>query len=426
MGTSPPMNETKSYDNRLEAQIVCALAFLFLPVAVLATAQTWVLAVAGVLAILVIRAIQGRFRLRADIILVSLMVLLAGWAAFSAVWSITPDRAIKSSIRIALVFASLVVLIDAARNLDHNQRRRFGHCLVGGTVAGLVLTGIFVISSDIVSVWLGDAKLTGKELSSFNRTSTVIAVLVWPVALVIAQMYNRYAAAAVIVISALMLFALAPSTPLVAFAVGLIAFVIAWFSHRWGKRFLILAFAGSVIMIPLLDLVMPVLTDFLLAHIPWPNSEIHRLVIWQFAAERIFEHPLIGWGLDASRAIPGGHTELFLYQIGTNPVTGQAMPLHPHNALVQIWLELGLVGIMIVGAIFSFAVASIPESNDNHAGPATLIATAACAFTIAQLGFGIWQGWWMATLGLIVMIATAISLHKPVPVAPREERGESA
>jgi exopolysaccharide production protein ExoQ len=199
--------------------------------------------------------------------------------------------------------------------------------------------------------------------------------------------------------------------------VGLVAFVIAWISQGLGKRVLLVAFAAAVIIIPLLDVLAPPLIDFLASNLPFPHSEIHRLVIWQFAAERIFEHPLVGWGLDASRAIPGNNEQLFLFQFGGNPETGPALPLHPHNALSQIWLELGIVGVVLVGAIFSLIVASIPKSLHDRAGPAALIATTACAFTIAQLGFGIWQGWWMATLGLMVMIAIATGTNPPAPAA---------
>ena len=62
----------------------------------------------------------------------------------------------------------------------------------------------------------------------------------------------------------------------------------------------------------------------------------HRLLIWSFTGDRIAERPLTGWGLDASRAIPGGR----------DPIRpGEAwMPLHPHNAALQLWLELGAPG----------------------------------------------------------------------------------
>lgn len=392
---------------RQEAYFLYALCFLFLPVAVLAAAQVWVLAVVGVLGILAVRAVHRRFALRPNGLLVVLMLLLIGWAAISGLWAINPDRTIKTTVRIALVCISMIVLVDAASKLDADQRRRFGYWLIGGTVTGLVLTGALILSSGGTSVWTGGSHLADYKLAGLNRASSVISLLVWPVALIVARIFNRFAAAAVIVLSAVYLFSLAPSTPLVAFVMGLFAFVVAWISHGWGKRVLLLGFVAAVIIVPLLDFLAPPLIDFLSSNVRFPHSEIHRLVIWQFATERIFEHPLVGWGLDAARAIPGGNEQLFLFLFGGLPETGQAMPLHPHNALIQIWLELGVVGVILVGAIFALIVASIPESLSDRAGPATLIATTACAFTIAQLGFGIWQGWWMASLGLTVMIAVA-------------------
>jgi exopolysaccharide production protein ExoQ len=403
--------------NHQEAYFLYAISFLFLPVAVLATSQIWVLAVSGVLGILAIRAVHGGFALKPNSLLVVMMIMLIGWAATTSIWAISPDRAIKTSVRIALVCISLIILVDAAKKLNQKQRHKFEFWLVGGTVTGLVLTGILILWGGAISVWLGESRLTGHDLADLNRTSTVISLLAWPVALIVAKTYGRLAAAAVIVLSALLLFALAPSTPLVAFAVGLVAFIIAWISPGLGKRGLLLAFTGAVIIVPLLEVLAPPLIDFLAANLPVPHSEIHRLVIWQFAAERIFEHPLVGWGLDASRAIPGNNEELYLFQFGANAETGQAMPLHPHNALIQIWLELGIVGVILVGAIFSLIVALIPSSLHNRARPATLIATTACAFTIAQLGFGIWQGWWMTTLGLMVMIVVATATNVSAPAA---------
>ena len=162
---------------------------------------------------------------------------------------------------------------------------------------------------------------------------------------------------------------------------------------------------------------MPAINDFLIANISAPNSEVHRFVIWQFAAERIFEHPLIGWGLDSARAIPGGDERLFLFRIGEIVTTGPALPLHPHNALIQIWLETGIMGLVFAGALFVFAVSSISPRQGNRAGPAACVAAIASAFAIAQLSFGIWQGWWMSTLGLfaVIVIATAST-------GPRAER----
>ena len=410
------MTTAVQYQNRQEAGVLNALGFLFLPVAVLATAQVWVLAVLGVLGILTVRAFHGRFALNTNKYLVLLVILFIGWAAATSLWAVNPNRAIGTTLRIALVCISIVVLIDARNRLGKEQRRKFGYWLVGGTVTGFFLTGALILSSGDGSSWFGESHLTGYVISDLNRTSSVIALLVWPVAFVVAQLWNRLAAAAVIVLGALYLFLLAPSTPLVAFGAGLAAFVIARFSNSLGKRFLLLLFAAAIVIVPFLGVLAPPLIDFLSTNLPFPQSEIHRLVIWQFAAERIYENPLFGWGLDAARAIPGGNEKLFLFMFNGAPETGQAMPLHPHNAMIQIWLELGLVGVALVGAIFVLLVASIPESQSDRAGPATLIATTACAFTIAELGFGIWQGWWIATLGIVAVISmTVVTPGAPAP-----------
>jgi len=393
--------------NRAEAFVLYALGFLFLPVAALATLQIWVLAVVGVVAIIALRVPHGNFWPTSNRLLIVLLALFIGWAALSNIWTINPERGIKTAIRLALVGVSLIFLLDAATRLSHAKRQTFGRWLVAGTIVGLALTGSFIGFSSTLAEWFGFSIRTGHELDRLNRTAGVIAILVWPVALVIAQLYGRYAAAAVIALSALALFLLAPSTPLVAFAVGFCAFGAAWVSQHWSKRLLFVGFATAVIIIPFFDLLVPVINDLLIANVSGPNSEVHRFVIWEFASQRIFEHPILGWGLEAARAVPGGHDQIFLFQFGDNPTTGQAMPLHPHNALVQIWLELGLVGLLLIGALFSMIVVSIPESMRNRAGPATMIATTACAFTIAELGFGIWQGWWMATLGLTAVIVVA-------------------
>ena len=73
----------------------------------------------------------------------------------------------------------------------------------------------------------------------------------------------------------------------------------------------------------------------------------HRLLIWSFAGDRIAERPVTGWGLDSSRAIPGGD----------DPIRPREtwMPLHPHNAALQVWLELGAPG----AALFALLAAIV-------------------------------------------------------------------
>ena len=66
---------------------------------------------------------------------------------------------------------------------------------------------------------------------------------------------------------------------------------------------------------------------------------LHRLVIWSYAREKIANKLFFGYGLSSSRSIaPQQITSLWITHY-------QLMPLHPHNGVIQLWLELGLVGI---------------------------------------------------------------------------------
>src|SRR5207302_8324015 len=72
----------------------------------------------------------------------------------------------------------------------------------------------------------------------------------------------------------------------------------------------------------------------------------HRLLIWSFTGEHIAERPLLGWGLDSSRAIPGGNSEI---RPGQNWLS-----LHPHDAALQVWLELGMPGAVLVALLLGW------------------------------------------------------------------------
>jgi O-antigen ligase len=138
------------------------------------------------------------------------------------------------------------------------------------------------------------------------------------------------------------------------------------------------------------------------------QSAEHRLLIWSFVGDRIAERPLEGWGLDAARAIPGG---------GEPIRQGQTwLPLHPHNAPLQLWLELGVPGA-VLGAL---VVAQLWLALAAACWPRPFAAAAAgslAAALVASLGtYGIWQEWWLGTLSLCLFLVRVMA-RAAVPAA---------
>jgi exopolysaccharide production protein ExoQ len=145
-------------------------------------------------------------------------------------------------------------------------------------------------------------------------------------------------------------------------------------------------------------------------HAPWIKwSGIHRLLIWRFGADRVAERPILGWGMDVSRAMPGGKTNLNdLLPDLHYPSNAEALPLHPHDAALEWQLELGIPGLalglaIVVGAIYRIGW-RVPLSPYARAAALGL---GASALVIGLLSFGIWQAWWLSSLWLTASLYAA-------------------
>ena len=84
------------------------------------------------------------------------------------------------------------------------------------------------------------------------------------------------------------------------------------------------------------------------------RSYVHRLYIWEYVGQKISSNWILGYGGDSSRdESVGGETKQwpFLEKHGSTFINSDAIPLHPHNLPLQLWLELGAVGALLGGML---------------------------------------------------------------------------
>lgn len=156
----------------------------------------------------------------------------------------------------------------------------------------------------------------------------------------------------------------------------------------------------------------------------------HRLVVWSFTSEQIYENFLFGKGIYSSRKI--GETnkinlKQFTYDNNRDGIIDEneegslisldyyysAIPLHPHNTTLQVWLELGLVGVFLYGILFlSLWRRIIYEKNTTRLKVSLLSGTALSIFLINQSSFGLWQTWWLSTIALSIIFLNIIIKKK--------------
>ena len=89
------------------------------------------------------------------------------------------------------------------------------------------------------------------------------------------------------------------------------------------------------------------------------GSWLHRIEIWDYLSYRLLEAPLFGWGLGCTGLLDWVSPHGAMYRFVALPAA------HPHNALMQLWVEMGLggagVAVLLLVGVF-YRVLCLPAS----------------------------------------------------------------
>lgn len=315
---------------------------------------------------------------------------LLGWMLAASLWSPEAGRGAGT----ALSLGGLVLLgAAAARALEADSaahRARIGAALALGLAIGIALLAFDHGSQNLFRRAVRGFPPWSPPLDwALKPAVSVIAVLL-PLLLGVALPWRWRAP--LLAGGLLVALWLPGESAKIAATLGLLAGFGAMAAPRLVARAAATALGGLFLAAPLVfALILPRLPDLS----PLPFSAQHRIMTWDFVLERIAERPVLGWGMESSRAIPGGSDTFppaVLDRFGLDSPQERAiwardiahrLPLHPHNAALQVWLELGLVGGVLAAVLAALVLL-------KAAGPAAIGAAVAGAVT-AQLSFGAWQ-----------------------------------
>jgi O-antigen ligase len=386
--------------------VVGATAFLILPACVLSVPFAAPLLVAAAVFTLVLQRVRDGRWPRPPLLLSALLAILVVYGAFSSLWSVDAVLSLKLAAQLAGLFAAGLVLCDAGARLDDAARTFAERAFLLGFCLGVAFLIYEQWSGAAVDVFLRHLApveaLFGAERpiglwSHFNRVETLVGLLVWPAA-AIAGRRNGWLALALVLAAAIPVMIGFSATAQVAYVAGAVVYGAARLRPRFAP-----AVVGALVV---LDLVLaPVLmhSEFLGrigALLPKYKliSLDQRLDIWNFAIEKIRERPILGWGLNSSRDLPGGHR-----LVARN---AEVMPLHPHDMALQLRLELGLPGLLLGIAIVLALSAGAARARGVGARAAT-VAVIAAAATNSLTGYDLWHPWWLSFLWLAAAVGNA-------------------
>jgi hypothetical protein len=355
------------------------------------------------------------------LLLVTLYVLL------NATWAVNRGFAFGSA---AQLLGVLLVTFAASRAIEQIDKQQLGSAaiafaagaflgalfvifelLTDGALTRMVMESVTVLKVNPKHFQISQGDITKMNLSVLNHNVAIVMFNLWPALLALRTVARGTCRA---ILTGLFLCAVTVSVAIsehqssqVALIASVLAFLFAWHWRKPAIRALAIVWCAAFV------LVLPV--DFLAykagLHVaPWlPSSFRQRIIIWEYTAERVFDHPWLGIGAGATRVKePIGVSEQ-----PKGFVSPRTTGWHAHDLFIQTWYELGVVGAILIaaaGGIVAARMSLLPTESQPFAAASFTVFLAIAAFA-----WSMWQTW--------LVCAVAVSLLYFRTAARATDRG---
>lgn len=332
----------------------------------------------------------------------AILVLLA-WAVISTFWSPYHPRKIGENTALKLVLQAglYTAAICAARVAAPTTRTWMLRALAWGTaLLGLVLLIEGITGAAIYQALRAAAHDPIRpDLGVRNAARGLFVLALFTPAATLASMRVGGRRIAVPFILAGLIWpshAFSYDAPLLSLALAAVA---GWAVWTWPRRApQVFAAASGLFFLgaPLIVWTLERLGAYDLIQSKVSLSWSQRMGYWRHAVAWIGDHPFRGWGLDSSRMF------------------GPGIKLHPHDAALQIWLELGAIGALAAAALWVAIFLGLGRDRRDPA-MAAAAATGVVYLTFDAVSFGVWQEWWLALGALACVACVALARHETSP-----------
>jgi O-antigen ligase len=329
---------------------------------------------------------------------------LAGYMLLGCLWAVDPLHSLRSS----LAFSGLILcgmgMYPLFKNLKPREREYMAWVLMAGMTVALVL---IILEWMFGRPWLKCCNVSPAK--AYTNASIMLAILFWPAVNMLRQTYHKIILLCLCM--TVMILADCDASMLgllgASFIIGFWNVLKPIFAKLWvwvmGIAFVVVPLAFNIF-----------LTDLQIVKINEKMrffSYIHRLYVWQAASNKIKDYHFMGAGMDASRIDKvGGEIKQYFFLRSDNRIDhfhSKGIPMHPHNAPLQIWLELGVIGVLLIMAMII------------HVGRMPLASEFATVLTVVTLvglvSVGAWQSWFISTVLFALFFCTQISQRQKLP-----------
>ncbi|MCX4083597.1 O-antigen ligase [Rickettsia hoogstraalii] len=242
-------------------------------------------------------------------------------------------------------------------------------------------------------------------LYMLDRGCALLSITSW-VAIIILLSSGKRRHALMLYILVLYLLSISDSlASFLGFSIGGVIFILArLIKPIFFKLIAISLITGSLLFPVIATQIEP--RDLSEKYLATQPSAAHRLFIWHFVANKITLKPILGYGFASSKYIKVNNSKMINY----NGEKWHPLPLHPHNNILQITLELGIIGLILFLCLVYKYLKQISNLENNNF-KAISYACFINYYIIGMISYNIWQIWWISS-GIWVLVLIKL-LVKP-------------
>jgi len=298
--------------------------------------------------------------------------------------------------RLATIFLPLSLLTSVAIKKYAGSRKFFPVLACTASIGALALGAELALHGPILNALHG----TGDRLYEYNRGMSYLVVFAFPI--LAALWFSRYRIFAIFFICALLF-----PAGLTESRAAKLALVLALVTVVAGMA-LPAATRVALRMVPFAALGWPFAAQNLFLHHHeviehLPPSWQDRTEIWDYMSYRIFDRPLLGWGLGTSYTLPNAEPHGALYHYSHGPAS------HPHNAVLQLWVELGIPGL-VFGVVISILILEWISRLRAEVVPFAQGAWVA-AFCLMMISYNLWTDSLWACVAVTAFAFAVLSMQ---------------
>lgn len=331
--------------------------------------------------------------------------LSVAWLCASHLWS--PYERADQAYKLALLIPLFVMGAYIACRLTDEEAGRQARLL---SVLSLLVGGYFLVEAltgGLIGGWieleLEDSNYPAEAIRNakvtLSRGATAFMMLAGPIALHMWRRDGAWRRGLALTLLAMAAFASASfdvEANIIALVFGLLAAGATQLGSRTVLQIILLGAGVWVLGAPLfMGIGLALLPDTVEQGLPM--SWAWRLEIWKAVLEQIRQAPLIGHGLDSMRVISD--------PIPYRDIIIDRLPLHAHNAGLQIWMDAGAIGALLCAATLFTAARAVGRAPLNADQITGLAYGGGIWLVTVMLGYGVYQEWHHAALALGVFAA---------------------